>query len=43
MLVTCQGAWEGLGTAETASQERLVQTNREAGEMGGESMFDAVH
>lgn len=36
MLVTCQGAWVGLGTAETACQEKLVQTNRKASEMGGE-------
>lgn len=36
LLVTCQGAWVGLGTAETACQEKLVQTNRKASEMGGE-------
>lgn len=43
LVVTCRGAWEGLGPAGPASQDRLVQTNREAGEMRGESTFDAVH
>lgn len=41
-MVTCQGAWEGLGTVVTADQERLAQTNREASKMRGESVFDVV-
>lgn len=43
VVVTCQGAWEELGTAARVGQERLAQTNREASEMRDESMFDVVH
>lgn len=42
VVVTCQGALEGLGTAVTEDQERLAQTNREASKMRGESVFDVV-